>query len=39
MARSLGITVAVNIIVDPDWDEARFKVIRDWALSVPEIVN
>jgi hopanoid C-3 methylase HpnR len=38
-ARSLGITVAVNIIADPDWDEARFRVIRDWALSVPEIVN
>ncbi len=38
-ARSLGITVAVNIIADPDWDEARFAVIRDWALSVPEIVN
>ena len=38
-ARSLGITVAVNIIADPDWDEARFAVIREWALSVPEIVN
>ncbi len=38
-ARSLGITVAVNIIADPDWDEARFRVIREWALSVPEIVN
>jgi hopanoid C-3 methylase HpnR len=38
-ARSLGITVAVNIIADPDWDETRFRVIRDWALSVPEIVN
>ena len=38
-ARSLGITVAINIIADTDWDEARFKVIRDWALSIPEIVN
>lgn len=38
-ARSLGIRVAVNIIADPDWDEARFRVIREWALSVPEIVN
>lgn len=38
-ARSLGIMVAVNIIADPDWDEARFNVIREWALSVPEIVN
>jgi hopanoid C-3 methylase HpnR len=38
-ARSLGITVAVNIIADPDWDEKRFKVIQDWAVSIPEIVN
>ena len=38
-ARSLGITVAVNIIADPGWDEKRFQVIREWALSVPEIVN
>jgi hopanoid C-3 methylase HpnR len=38
-ARSLGITVAVNIIADPDWDESRFAVVREWALSVPEIVN
>jgi hopanoid C-3 methylase HpnR len=39
VARSLGITVAVNIIADPDWDERRFAVVRDWALSVPEIVH
>lgn len=38
-ARSLDITVAVNIIADPDWDEQRFAVIREWALSVPEIVH
>jgi hopanoid C-3 methylase HpnR len=38
-ARSLGITVAVNIIADPDWDERRFATIREWALSVPEIVH
>jgi len=38
-ARSLGVRVAVNIIADPDWDERRFKVIRGWALSIPEIVN
>ncbi len=38
-ARSLGIRVAVNIIADPDWDEARFRVVREWALSIPEIVN
>jgi hopanoid C-3 methylase HpnR len=38
-ARSLGLTVAINIIADPDWDEKRFEVIREWALSVPEIVH
>jgi len=38
-ARSLGIMVAINIIADPDWDEKRFEVIRDWAQSVPEIVH
>lgn len=38
-ARSLGIQVAVNVIADPDWDAARFAVVRDWALSIPEIVN
>jgi hopanoid C-3 methylase HpnR len=38
-ARSLGMTVAINIIADTDWDEARFRVIREWASSIPEIVN
>ena len=38
-ARSLGITVAVNLIADPDWDERRFEIIRKWALTVPEIVH
>ena len=38
-ARSLGLAVAINIIADPDWDEQRFRVIREWALSIPEIVN
>jgi hopanoid C-3 methylase HpnR len=38
-ARSLGLMLALNIIADPDWDERRFQVIREWALSVPEIVN
>ncbi len=38
-ARSLGITVAVNIIADPSWDEARFEVVREWMMSVPEIVH
>jgi hopanoid C-3 methylase HpnR len=38
-ARSLGITVAINIIADPDWDEARFAAIREWCQEIPEIVN
>jgi hopanoid C-3 methylase len=39
IARSMGISVAINIIADPDWDETRFAYVRDWAMSVPEIVN
>jgi hopanoid C-3 methylase len=39
VARSLGIRVAINIIVDPSWDEARFRITREWAASVPEIVH
>ena len=38
-ARTLGITVAINIIADPDWDRDRFEVVRQWCLEVPEIVN
>jgi len=39
MARRLDLTVAVNIIADPDWDEQRFAAVREWALTVPEIVH
>ncbi len=38
-ARSLGIDVAINIIADPDWDRDRFAVVREWCISVPEVVN
>jgi len=38
-ARSLGMFVAINIIADPSWDEQRFAVLREWALSIPEIVH
>lgn len=38
-ARSLGIVIATNIIADPSWDETHFRKVREWALSVPEIVN
>jgi hopanoid C-3 methylase HpnR len=39
VARDLGVSVAVNLIVDPAWDRARFAAVREWAMSVPEIVH
>jgi magnesium-protoporphyrin IX monomethyl ester (oxidative) cyclase len=39
VARKLGIVVAINIIADPAWDEARFRHLAEWALAVPEIVH
>ena len=39
IAREIGVKAAVNLIVDPDWDERRFDIVRDWALSIPEIVH
>jgi len=38
-ARSMGITVAINLIADPSWDRERFEVVRQWCLDIPEIVN
>lgn len=38
-ARSLGITVAINLIADPDWDRERFETIRQFCMEIPEIVN
>jgi hopanoid C-3 methylase HpnR len=38
-ARSLDIHVAVNIIADPGWDRERFKVVRDFCMEIPEMVN
>ncbi|MFE0317478.1 hopanoid C-3 methylase HpnR [Streptomyces albogriseolus] len=38
-ARRLGIQVAINLIVDPAWDEERFRVVREFAMAVPEIVH
>lgn len=31
--------VAINLIVDPQWDEEQFRLVREFALSVPEIVH
>jgi hopanoid C-3 methylase len=39
LARELGLTVAVNIIADCSWDERQFEVVREWAMTVPEIVH
>lgn len=39
VARSLGFSTIINIIADPDWDAERFRIVRDWGISVPEIVN
>src|SRR5207247_9083872 len=38
-SRSLYVTLAVNIIRVPSWDRKRFKVVRDWCLEIPEVVN
>jgi hopanoid C-3 methylase HpnR len=38
-ARRMGLTVAVNLIVDPQWDVRQFELVREWARSVPEIVH
>jgi hypothetical protein len=32
-ARRLGITVAINLIVDPAWDAAQFRLIRQFATA------
>jgi hopanoid C-3 methylase HpnR len=39
LARSLDISVAINIIADPSWDRARFEAVRQWCLEIPEVVN
>jgi hopanoid C-3 methylase len=39
VAREIGLTVAINLIADPSWDERRFDIIREWAISIPEIVH
>jgi hopanoid C-3 methylase HpnR len=39
IAREIGFTIAINLIADPDWDERRFEIVREWALSIPDIVH
>jgi hypothetical protein len=31
--------IAINLIADPDWDHERFRIVRDWCVEQPEIVN
>ena len=38
-ARTLGVSVAINLIADPSWDRRRFEIIRQWCLEIPEIVT
>jgi hopanoid C-3 methylase HpnR len=38
-ARSLGIYVLINLIADPGWDRERFRIVREWGLELPEVVN
>jgi hopanoid C-3 methylase HpnR len=38
-ARSLGVNVAVNLIADPDWDHERFRIVREWCLEMPDVIN
>jgi hopanoid C-3 methylase HpnR len=38
-ARSLGIMIAINLIADPDWDRERFRIVREWGLELPEVIN
>jgi hopanoid C-3 methylase HpnR len=38
-ARELDFNVALNIIADPSWDRDRFRVLREWCMEIPEIVN
>jgi hopanoid C-3 methylase HpnR len=38
-ARSLGMMIAINLIADPDWDHERFRVVREWGVELPEVVN
>lgn len=39
VAREIGLSAAINLIADPDWDERRFEIVREWAMSIPEVVH
>jgi len=31
--------IAINLIADPDWDHERFRIVREWGVEQPEVVN
>jgi hopanoid C-3 methylase HpnR len=39
IARKLQVIVALNLIVSPQWDAARFRAIERWVQEMPEIVH
>jgi len=36
---STGVNVAINLIADPDWDHERFRIVREWCLEMPDVIN
>ncbi len=39
IARKLQVIVALNLIVSPQWDRERFRVVEQWARQRPEVVH
>jgi hopanoid C-3 methylase HpnR len=39
IAEKLDIIVALNLIVSPQWEEAKFRSIEEWAQRMPEVVH
>jgi hopanoid C-3 methylase HpnR len=39
IAGKLGVIVALNLIVEPQWDVKRFRLIEEWARKIPEVVH
>jgi hypothetical protein len=31
--------IAINLIADPDWDHERFRIVREWGVELPEVIN
>jgi hopanoid C-3 methylase len=38
-ARSLGLMIAINLIADPNCDHERFRIVLEWGVELPEVVN